>query len=93
MKHGVPQNLIVVGTLLFIIYINDFPPTISTSSEPIIFADEISLIISRKKKDDFCTMSIIVLSHMNKWFTANKLDLNLDKIKTIKFVTNHYSML
>jgi hypothetical protein len=49
----------------------------------------ISVIISSKNFDDFCTKSNIVLSHMSKWFTANKLALNLDKTNTIKFVTNN----
>jgi hypothetical protein len=34
-------------------------------------------------------MTNIVLSHMNKWFTANKLALNLDKINILKFITNN----
>jgi hypothetical protein len=29
-----------------------------------------------------------VLSHMSKWFTSNKLVLNLDKTNIIKFITN-----
>jgi hypothetical protein len=30
-----------------------------------------------------------VVSHMRKWFTANKLALNLDKTNIIKFITNN----
>lgn len=45
--------------------------------------------ISSKRFDDFCTTSNIFLSYMNKWFTANKLALNLDKINIITFITNN----
>jgi hypothetical protein len=75
--------------LLFIININDLPPTINTLTEPIIFADDTSVIISNKNFDDFCATSNIVLSHMSKWFTANKLALNLDETNIIQFITNN----
>jgi hypothetical protein len=64
-----------------ILYISDLPPTINTLTEPIIFADDTSVIISNKNVDDFCATSNIVLSHMSKWFTANKLALNQDKTR------------
>jgi hypothetical protein len=83
-KHGVPQESILGP--LFSLYTNDLPPTISTLSEPIIFCDGISVIISSKKFDDFHTMSDIVLSQMSKCFSADKLALTLDKINIIKFI-------
>jgi hypothetical protein len=57
-------------------------------SEPILFADNTSVIISSKNFDDFFTMSNTVLSHMSKWFTFNKVVLNLDNTNIIKFITN-----
>jgi hypothetical protein len=74
--------------LAFIIYINDLPQTINTLTEPIIFANDTNVIISNKNFDDFCTISNIVLSHISKWFTANRLALNLDKTN-ITFITNN----
>jgi hypothetical protein len=58
-KHGVPQGSIL-GPLLFIIYINDHPPTISSLSESTIFAADTSIVISSKKFDNFHTHK--------KWF-------------------------
>jgi hypothetical protein len=46
----------ILGPLLFIMYVNDLPPTINTLSEP-IFADDTSVTMSNKKFDDFCRMS------------------------------------
>jgi hypothetical protein len=71
--------------------VNDPPPRINILSEPILFTDDTSVIISSKYFDDFSTISNPVLSHMSKQFTSNKLVLNLDKTNVVKFITNKSS--
>jgi hypothetical protein len=33
--------------------------------------------------------SVVVLSHMSKWFTASKLALNMDETNIIKFILSN----
>jgi hypothetical protein len=55
----------ILRSLLFLICINDFPPTLKTSSIAIISADDTSVIISGKNVDDSHMLSNKVLSQMS----------------------------
>jgi len=55
LKHGVPQESILVF-LLFMIYTNDLPPRINSVSESALFAGDSSVIIASRDVDDFCLM-------------------------------------
>jgi hypothetical protein len=54
-KLGVPQESIL-GTLLFIICINDLPPIINTLSEPVLFTDDTTVIPSAV----YCQISKVI---------------------------------
>jgi hypothetical protein len=76
---------------LFIIYINDLTLKINAVSEPILCADDTSVVISSRNFKDFCSLLNLVLSHIIKWFSGNNLVLNSDKTNVMKFVTKNSS--
>jgi hypothetical protein len=77
LKYGVSQGSIL-GSLLFIMYINDLSLRINSVTQLILFANDTSFTISSSNFKGFS--SILVLSHVIKWFAANDLAINLDKI-------------
>ena len=82
---GVPQGFIL-GPLLIIIYINDFPkccPNVTTY----IFADDANLICSKKKSLTSCLDE--ELTDAPSWMSLNKLALNIPKTQMLQF--NHTS--
>jgi hypothetical protein len=86
-KTGVPQGL-VLGLLLFPLYINDLPDTINDIS-PVLFADDTNLICSHPNFNVFNDELEIVFQKFNKWFQANLLTLNFNKTNFIQFSTKH----
>ena len=74
---------------MFIIYTNNLPLKINSVSEPILFADDNSIIISSRNYENLCSVPNFVLSHMIKWSAANNLVLNLDKMNIMKFISKN----
>jgi hypothetical protein len=69
-KHGVPQGSIL-GPLVFLFYINDLPQLIKGKALPILFADNISFIISNSDSVKIDGDVKEVLEVTQKWFNLN----------------------
>ena len=74
-KCGVPQGSIL-GPLLFILYMNDLPNA-SELTDPVLFADDTSILYSRSNPN-----YIESVQYIDVWLKCNKLSVNIKK-------TNH----
>ena len=87
-KSGVPQGSIL-GPLLFLIYVNDLPRSIS--SQVFLFADDTKLIRSISTLADHVQLQTD-LDNLAKWCDTWQLNFNATKCKVIHFgrVTHSY---
>ena len=67
-----------LGPLLFLLYINDIQ-FVDTKIVLNLFADDTCLFVFDRDPDNLFLKSNISLDAINKWFTANKLKLSLNK--------------
>lgn len=80
---GVPQGS-NLGPVLFLLYVNDLPETI-TEGKIWLFADDISHLISDKDEISLQNRAQVGLNEVSDWCKLNKLKLNRGKTKALAF--------
>ena len=88
---GVPQGS-VLGPLLFLIFINDLPNSISVLSF-YLFADDINIYFEAENLDKLQRIVNNELKKVKQWLDVNKLSLNIDKTNFIIFKFPQHSSL
>ena len=86
-NYGVPQGS-VLGPLLFIIYLNDLPESL-TYCKPIIFADDTTLF--HAGTNNLFEHVNYDLKQLSDWFRANQLSVNTSKTKYMFFSKQQFT--
>jgi hypothetical protein len=67
---GVPQRSIL-GPLLFLSYVNDIPNIISDISNPVLYADDTSFIITNSNSQMYEKNINTAILQLNRWLSSN----------------------
>ena len=80
---GVAQGS-VLGTILFLIYINDLPRC-SVDLQFVIYADDTTVFFSSDNLDNTVNVINVDLGRVSRWISSNSLTVNLNKSQYILF--------
>ena len=76
----------ILGPLLFIIYVNNFPNCLKNGTS-LSFADDTSILINGNNATSIFEKGNHELHNVDNWLIANKLSLNAGKTKCVYFRT------
>ena len=74
-KHSVHKSS-VLGSLFFLLHINDLPNTIADLSKPVLHADDMNMIIKSPSPSKFKEDINNIIDNLYDWFKINWLSLN-----------------
>jgi len=82
-----PGTLLILGPLLFIIYINELPDICDSGSQLFMYADDVKIynhILNRQDNDTLLNDLIKLKSWADNWL----INLNIVKCKTVSYGRN-----
>ena len=83
-KQGIPQ-----GPVFFLLYIHNLPKIVMHISQPVLFADDTSIIFSKSSPTEFINNINKIFVNSSEWFKINLLSLNFDKTYYVQFGTKN----
>ena len=84
--QGLPQGS-VLTPLLFLFYINDLASLLYDNAAIALFADDVSILTTARKKEDTEAAAQSVVTSVVIWKQERKLNLNVDKSEVCPFFT------